>query len=351
MQKDSFNHRISDASDLGVMTIRPSTRYTHYVRARDASDESLYSRSKVELPVASSPSPHNVAQQSSVASTVLASEVPVSFFEEPKARIAPTRETQTQSSSVPSDGVTKNDQRTGHYRGAIYKVASIKRYLSNVQASIQRASVPGLGQFRVFAAGGMFAVGLIATGYYMGVSRPQVSAPTSTVLSSSISVDEGINVDDVDTSAPVVVQGSIPNHIVIPSVGIDAQIRSVGRTDDGAVAVTPTLDQVGWYKYSKAPGDGGNTLIVGHYNLEKPAAFKNLKDVTEGTEIQVTRGDGAVVTYKVTAKDIYQKDQTPMDSILQPTDKDTLHIITCDGAWLSQEKTFDQRLVVTAIRI
>lgn len=351
MQKDSFNHRISDASDLGIMTIRPSTRYTHYVRAREVTDESLHSRSNVEPPVASSPSPRNAAQQSSVASTVLAPEVPVAFFKEPEARIDPTREVQAQSTSVPIENITKNDQHTGYHRRAMHKVGSIKRYLSNVQASMQRASVPSFGQFRVFAAGGMFAVGLIATGYYMGVSRPQVNMPSNTVLSSSISVDEGINVDDVDTSAPVVVQGSIPNHILIPSVGIDAQIRSVGRTDDGAVAVTPTLDQVGWYKYSKAPGDGGNTLIVGHYNLEKPAAFKNLKDVTEGTEIQVTRGDGAVVTYKVIAKDIYQKDQTPMDSILQPTDKDTLHIITCDGAWLSQEKTFDQRLVVTAIRI
>jgi sortase (surface protein transpeptidase) len=74
--------------------------------------------------------------------------------------------------------------------------------------------------------------------------------------------------------------------------------------------------------------------------------FDKLQDAKDGDLITVANGRGQTFTYKVTAKNEYDKDKVPMAELFKNSVDSRLEIITCSGKW--QTSQYDKRLVVTA---
>ena len=236
--------------------------------------------------------------------------------------------------SISSDTVQKRTRN-------VFKKTN--RYLYQTRTKkvpVMRLSFAGLFLF--------VGLGLGIFGTLFVSSQPQ----SGSVLSLSTSIDKGVNPDDADITTPVTQVGSIPRSIEIPSLSMSADIRSVGVTKTGAIAVTPRLNEVGWYKNSRAPGDGGTAVLVGHYNGDKPAAFQHLKDIQIGQYIEIKRSDNAVIKYQVISTQVYDKQDVPMKDILSDSaDKALLKIVTCEGLWLKNEHTYSKRLLVIAEQV
>lgn len=141
-----------------------------------------------------------------------------------------------------------------------------------------------------------------------------------------------------------------PQTLQIPSINVEAKVQEVGITTDGDMAAPHSLTDVGWYKYGTIPGNIGSAVIDGHVDngLSLPAVFYNLKKLTKGDDIYITRKDSSTVHFKVASVDIYHYKEVPMEMIVHQNDKARLRLITCTGDWVPQDKTAEYRVVVTA---
>ena len=95
----------------------------------------------------------------------------------------------------------------------------------------------------------------------------------------------------------------IPERLVIPAIGINALIESVGVRPDGDLA-TPTRnpwDDVGWYSLGPHPGDRGSAVIDGHLDRPGgyPAVFWRLRDIQVGDDVQATSSAGQILDFRV----------------------------------------------------
>lgn len=139
-----------------------------------------------------------------------------------------------------------------------------------------------------------------------------------------------------------------PERIRIPRLGIDAMVQHVGVNAGGNMAVPSNYTDTGWYKYGPAPGESGSAVIAGHVNngLGLSGVFEHLSDLDVGDDIFVTRADGKEVHFVVAGTRAYPYDDAPAEVIFNPAGTPRLNLITCEGKWISETKTYDQRLVV-----
>ncbi len=119
------------------------------------------------------------------------------------------------------------------------------------------------------------------------------------------------------------------DHLVIPSIGIDAPVfyntpytDAVGQLPDGVVHVDETA----------LPGEVGNTFLIGHssgywfQSGQYNQVFALLDKVNSGDTILVNHG-GTTFTYRMTSRQIVRPNQ--VEVLDQPTDQRELSIMTC----------------------
>ena len=142
------------------------------------------------------------------------------------------------------------------------------------------------------------------------------------------------------------------SRLRVPSVGIDAPIVTLGVDSDGVMQSPSTPTDVGWYNFSSVPGQGGNIVISGHvdYINYGPAVFWHLRDLKPNDPIQVVLDDSSVVTYRVTDLTTYDDASAPVQQIVGPTPAETVTLITCTGTFDAQTHSYNERLVVRAVR-
>lgn len=252
---------------------------------------------------------------------------------------------------------------------------SLKKFIRQLEFKLPNINP---SQARLFAAGGFFAVGLVLVGYSLNngpskqtvVFANQPSAEASSVgstditevasvsssgdslLPAEIEVDEGIDVMDVDWRPPKPITAEMPARLIIDKIGVNAKVRSLGLTSEGALAVPNYSNQVGWYDQSVAPGQPGTAVMDGHYGgVGVDAVFKKLDQLIIGDQISVQRGDGSLVDFEVVAVEGYETGTVPMDKLIESDGKTRLNIITCNGDWNGDDQTYDRRLVVYAVAV
>jgi LPXTG-site transpeptidase (sortase) family protein len=139
-----------------------------------------------------------------------------------------------------------------------------------------------------------------------------------------------------------------PARLVIPSLKIDANIQYVGVNGRGEMGVPNNFTDVAWYKYGTVPGELGSAVIDGHVDngLGLDGVFKHLGDIQKGDDVYLVRKSGEKLHYKVTDVAIYPYKSVPTDLVFSQNDAARLNLITCDGAWVKNDKTYDERLVV-----
>jgi sortase (surface protein transpeptidase) len=142
----------------------------------------------------------------------------------------------------------------------------------------------------------------------------------------------------------------LPGQLVIPSIGVRAQVQLLGLADNGSgeMDVPDNFTDVGWYKHGPRPGTVGSAVIVGHLNGKNvpEAVFFALGDLGIGDTVDVVAEDGATLTFIVVQLRTYPYD-APTDEVFVSTDgKVRLNLITCAGDWLQKENIYNKRTVV-----
>jgi hypothetical protein len=153
---------------------------------------------------------------------------------------------------------------------------------------------------------------------------------------------------------PATASGSLPApapvRLQIPRLGIDATLGRVGLRFDGTIDVPLEWNQPAWYTGGPAPGTTGPAVIVGHLDSATgPAIFWWLATLRRGDPIAVTRDDGSVLAFRVTAVGDYPSAQFPTDAVYGATADSQLRLITCAGTWDRSAHQYTHNVVVFAV--
>ncbi len=165
------------------------------------------------------------------------------------------------------------------------------------------------------------------------------------------SPDIEVSAANTPTAAVVhrnVTPGEYPVRLIIPSLGVDANIQDVGITAKGTMAVPNNFTDVGWYKYGAVPGTDGSAVMAGHVDnaLALPGVFKHLQDIHVGDDVIVRTKHGDEMHFIVDDVETYTADQAPAAQIFNSSAGEHLNLITCEGGWVQSEHQYDHRLVV-----
>lgn len=144
-----------------------------------------------------------------------------------------------------------------------------------------------------------------------------------------------------------------PRFLMIPKFSVQALVRQVGADSKGQLQAPYNIHEAGWYKYSAEPGDSGGAMLVdGHVSgPTQQGVFYDLKNLIEGDDIQIQRGDGHIFTFRVVKSQTYQADKVDMSAAMVSADSSKLglNLITCSGKLDSKTDQFSQRTVVFAV--
>lgn len=99
-------------------------------------------------------------------------------------------------------------------------------------------------------------------------------------------------------------------------------------------------------------GQDGATLIDGHVSgPTQPGVFKHLGDLSSGDRLEVERGDGTKLGYRVAEVEEHQFADIDMRRLLKP-DGDAhqgLNLITCSGRFDRATQRYTDRTLVFAV--
>ncbi|MBD8079056.1 class F sortase [Cellulosimicrobium arenosum] len=127
----------------------------------------------------------------------------------------------------------------------------------------------------------------------------------------------------------------LPTAVRIPAIDVESDLITLGRADDGTIAVPegPDADMAAWYDGSPRPGATGPSVIEGHVDTQNgPSVFHQLAAVAPGDEVEVDREDGSTVTFVVEDVQAFPKDEFPTLAVYRNTDDPELRLITCGGS-------------------
>lgn len=178
-----------------------------------------------------------------------------------------------------------------------------------------------------------------------------------------VQTEENPNEDDATTPSEVEptasqfsnyrVDPGAPRYVKIPDVKVFARTYGLGTDSQGKFRAPNNIYNVGWYDKSARPGENGTVLLDGHSaGVKGNAVFSRLKNVRAGSLIEIERGDGQKISYRVVSAESFPADQLDMKSAVVSVQPGVngLNIITCDGEYSSQTKTYNNRLLVRAVQ-
>ncbi len=134
-------------------------------------------------------------------------------------------------------------------------------------------------------------------------------------------------------------------ELLIPSLGVKADIIPVGLGSKGEMLLPSDAGDVGMYSFGAQPGEAGNTVLAGHLDTYAGSGvFANLKALRSGDDIYIYGSNKGNLHYSVTSSETFAADESP----LSDSDKPRLTLITCSGSWDSVNHRYSRRLVVSA---
>jgi sortase (surface protein transpeptidase) len=197
--------------------------------------------------------------------------------------------------------------------------------------------------------------GLIATRNVQAQATALTKVANTVAKSSSVSSSANPALSTVKPTASslasYVVAPNLPRYLIIPKLGVDARVLSVGVNAQGALETPSNIYDTAWYNESAEPGQPGTMLIDGHVSSwTADGVFYGLKTLVAGDLIKVERGDGMVFTYSVVKSQIYPSGNVDMTSAMTPVvaGQPGLNLITCTGDVIPGTSQFSQRIVVYA---
>ena len=157
---------------------------------------------------------------------------------------------------------------------------------------------------------------------------------------------------DTPTTEPeraAAMNAAVPVGLRIPSIGVDSELVNLGLQADGSLEVPPSGFPAGWYTGAPTPGELGPAIIAGHVDWGgQPGVFVDLRDLAPGDEIEVSRQDGSTAHFRITRVERFDKDDFPTHAVYGDLDHAGLRLITCDGDFDDQARSYRDNLVVFA---
>ncbi|MER5729204.1 class F sortase [Streptomyces sp. NPDC002138] len=154
------------------------------------------------------------------------------------------------------------------------------------------------------------------------------------------------------TTAASALEPSVPDHITIPDIKVDAPLDGVGLDAQGVMREPDFAKpkDAAWYEDGPTPGEKGAAAVVGHMDTPQApeAVFFNLKKLKPSERIEIHRADGSTAVFAVDHVETYKKDAFPTDTVYGDTHgKAELRLITCGGR-LTADRHWDANVVVFA---
>ncbi|MET3351863.1 UNVERIFIED_ORG: hypothetical protein ABID57_003576, partial [Arthrobacter sp. UYEF1] len=133
-----------------------------------------------------------------------------------------------------------------------------------------------------------------------------------------------------------VLGASAPVTLSIASIGVRTDLLHLGLRENGSLEVpqdTGNGAPASWYNGSPTPGERGPSVMLGHVNAlgGNQGVFADLRKLTPGTEINVSRTDGSTAVFTVDRGALYSKNEFPTLEVYGNTPGAELRLITCDG--------------------
>ncbi|MGM9473386.1 sortase domain-containing protein [Pseudarthrobacter sp. YS3] len=133
-----------------------------------------------------------------------------------------------------------------------------------------------------------------------------------------------------------VMGASKPVTLSISAIDVRTDLLHLGLRGNGSLDVPQDSGSgapAGWYTGSPTPGERGPSVILGHVNAlgGSKGVFADLRKLTPGTEINVSRTDGSIAVFTVDRGTVYSKDEFPTFEVYGNTPGAELRLITCDG--------------------
>lgn len=165
------------------------------------------------------------------------------------------------------------------------------------------------------------------------------------VIQSEFQKSFGLGIKEQTLGAETKNEG-LPLRLRIPSINVDAHVEYVGANSAGVMNVPGNTYDVGWYNLGPRPGERGSAVMAGHLDgkLGEKAVFTNLDKLKPGDKIYIDNDRGITTTFMVTGNRIYNPGYA--DDVFGSNDGSHLNLITCDGVWDGDKKSYSKRLVV-----
>ncbi len=137
----------------------------------------------------------------------------------------------------------------------------------------------------------------------------------------------------------------LPVRLKIPEINVDSAVEYVGLDSDGAMDTPKSQDNVAWYELGQRPGENGSAVIAGHYG-GKASAFDNLYKLRKGDKLYIEDDKGVTVSFVVRENRRYDPEADASNVFNSNDGKSHLNLVTCEGDWDKDSKSYDKRLVV-----
>jgi len=143
---------------------------------------------------------------------------------------------------------------------------------------------------------------------------------------------------------------TLPVRLTIPKINVDAAIEYVGLAPDGSMDVPKEPGNAGWFSLGPRPGEKGTAVVAGHFGWKdgKAAVFDDLHLLQAGDRIYVENEKGTTTAFVVRESRTYGENDNPSDAYSSNDGKVHLNLITCEGVWNKNKKSYSDRLVVFA---
>jgi sortase (surface protein transpeptidase) len=146
--------------------------------------------------------------------------------------------------------------------------------------------------------------------------------------------------------------GVTPERLVVPAIGVDADVVELGVQEDGTMEVPTDFAQTGWFRPGPRPGRVGPAVIAGHVDDRSgPAVFSRLAELEAGDRIEVHGEGGELVVFEVRRSEQHPKDAFPTEGVYGGTPGPELRLITCAGAFDRQARSYRDNVIVYAERV
>jgi LPXTG-site transpeptidase (sortase) family protein len=235
-------------------------------------------------------------------------------------------------------------------RGALYKVERELKRERRRRKDLKRSGLI------LIAAIFVLVTGYVSVDTWITNNRVKAENPAGSTHQASVATakqSEGSDTTPIppNTVSKYVVAADLPRELTISKIGVTARILPMSVNSDDSIQAPTNVFDSGWYTGSVKPGEYGAMFIDGHSSgSTHQGLFGNLDKLINGDRLQVDKGDGTKLTYKVVHTELVNLSDVDMAKMLTTYAGVTkgLNLMTCSGQWIKDNgtKTLDERILV-----